>query len=299
MARDYGQIQHRIWADPDWRALDADAQLLYLLLLSQPSMNQAGVLPVQWRKWAGCVANWDTGAVTKTMHRLADARFVVLDEDHEEVLVRSFIRNDGSYRIPGVLKSALRFAEAVVSPAIRSALAAELGRLPELEGKTAADGMAAIAATRAALEPIGDPFPDPFREPIPDPIGNGFVSNPSRNGSTTAKQPIPEPIPDPIPEPSLSVSGSVSGLSLVRNQGGENLPHPPRCAKHDDLPIGDEPPCGACKRLRENWELTRAEASKPPPKPPWCGACTKSTRLVETDDGVARCQSCHPLAVSA
>jgi hypothetical protein len=300
MARDYGQIQHRIWADPDWRTLDADSQLMYLLLLSQPSMNQAGVLPLQLRKWSACVSGWDAETVINTLRRLHRTRFVVLDEDAEEVLVRTFIRNDGGYKIPGVLKSALKFARAVQSQAIRTALARELGRLPMLEGKTAADGMAAIAATRAALEPIGDPFPDPIKDPIPD----GFVSNPSGIPST---EPIADPIKDPIPEPPLSGSGSVSGLSLVRNLGGKNFPapqisddEPPLCARHESTDRDEIPPCRACGRLRENWEATRVEASKPPPKPQWCGDCNQQSRLMEPDEGPSyRCPACHPLAVAS
>jgi hypothetical protein len=288
MARDYGQIQHRIWADPDWRALEADAQLLYLLLLSQPSMNQAGVLPLQLRKWSGCVAGWTTATVDEALHELADARFVVLDEDTEEVLVRSFIRNDGSYKIPGVLKSALKFAAAVQSQAIRTALAAELGRLPALEGKTAADGMQAIATTRFVLEPIRDPFPDPIKEPIPEPIGDPYVSNPSGIPST-------EPIADPIGEPPLSGSGSVSLLALVRSEGGErSSPAPedeaPKCPKHQGMDRDDIPPCRACGRLRTEWEAAvaesrraaAAEAAKPKPM------CRKHPGQIATHCGPCR-----------
>lgn len=35
----------------------------------------------------------------------------------------------------------------------------------------------------------------------------------------------------------------------------------------------------------------------PKPRPPWCGSCDESTRLVELPGGtVARCATCHPLA---
>jgi hypothetical protein len=301
MARDYGQIQHRIWADPEWRALDADAQLLYLLLLSQPSMNQAGVLPMQLRKWSRCVHGWTVGSVDEAIERLAAARFLVVDEDTEEVLVRSFIRNDGSYRIPGVLKSALKSATAVQSPAIRAALAVELGRLPALEGKTAVDGTTAIRATRAALNPGAEPIP----EPIPEGIDDRCVSNPSRMGST-------EPIPEPIAEPPLSVSGSVSGVPHVENLGGKSAPPPPRelddepplCAKHHGQDRDTIPPCRACGRLRGNWELARDHAAKPAPKPApkpgWCGHCDQTTRLLEVDDRtVTRCPTCHPHPLGA
>jgi hypothetical protein len=298
MARSYAQVHQRIWADPEWRSLDADAQLLYLLLLSQPSMNFAGVLPLQLRKWAACVSGWDPPTVDMALSRLADARFVVVDADTEEVLVRSFIRNDGGFKTPGVLKSALKFAEAAQSPAIRAALYVELGRLPELEGKTAAEGEALIAATRAHLEPIGDPFPDPIR--------NGFRKNPSANPSM-------EPIADPIGDPSVSVSGSVPKVPHPQNsenssRGGSHVSsgppeqpplYPDRCKAHGD--VADPGPCGGCADVRKaNAVRPRLSLVGPsmPAHKPHCGNCDE-TRHLETPVGVIRCPECHPRAEEA
>lgn len=295
MARSYAAIHLRIWADPEWRTLDGDAQHLYLLLLSQPSLNLAGVLPLQTRRWASCVADWDAPAVDMALSRLAEARFVVVDQDTEEVLIRSFIRNDGNYRIPNVLKSLCQIAEGTQAPALRAELAIELGRLDALEGKKADEGRALIAATRLVLGasngpsgPSGEPMPEPLAEPLAD----GFVATHGPRVVSSATE--------PMPEPSGSGSGSGTSLSPVKILGGENFPRPPRCARHDDLPIGDEPPCRACQRMRENWEATQAEAAKPPPKPTWCGACDEHTRLTEDLDGSARrCRVCHPLQAVA
>jgi len=284
MARSYAQLHQRIWADPDWRSLNLDSQHLYLLLISQPQINMAGVLPLQLRKWASCVNGWDIADVAIALDVLRDASFVVVDEDTEEVLVRTLIRNDGGYKTPGMLKSILQFAEGAQSPAIRSALAVELGRLDPLNGKTAAEGQASILATRIALG--GSDGPDgPGGEPIPDGIRDGI-------GDTsvgTHRGYLPKSSTDAIADTSVTGTGTGASLSLVRNLGGENFPHPPRCARHDELPIGEEPPCRACQRFRENWEaaneetvqLARAEASKPKPMCPdhpgqvagFCGPC--------------------------
>jgi hypothetical protein len=80
----------------------------------------------------------------------------VVDEDTEEVLVRSLIRNDEAYKTPGMLKSILKSAEHTQGPALRRELAVELGRLDPLEGKKADEGTALIAATRMVLLPDGD-----------------------------------------------------------------------------------------------------------------------------------------------
>jgi hypothetical protein len=293
MARAYAQIHQRIWADPEWRALDGDAQLLYLLLMSQPSLDLAGVLPLQTRRWASCVADWTAPAIDMALTRLADARFVVVDQDTEEVLIRSFIRNDGGYKTPGVLKSALKSAEAVQSPAIRSALFIELGRLPRLEGKTAAEGEASIKATRAALEPIGDPFPDPIRD--------GIERNPSG-------MPSQEPIPDPIVDLSVSVSvprSSHLGNSAAKSGGASHVSSgpgstPPRfpdhCTTHADVAVPGK--CGDCADARK---ARAAEPALPDYRlrvvPPLCGECDE--RWIETPDGWAKCPRCYPQEVSA
>jgi len=291
MARSYAAIHLRIWADPEWRALDGDAQLLYLLLLSQPSLNLAGVLPLQTRRWAACVADWDAPAVDMALSRLAEARFVVIDLDTEEVLVRSFIRNDGNYKIPNALKSLLLVAEGTQSPLLRAELADELGRLDPLTGKKADEGQALIAAARVALGGPSGPS-GPGGEPMPD----GFVVTHAATVAGTVDQPIAEPMPQPIG----SGSGSGKYLSLVGNSGEEGPPapisdEPDNCPKHRGQGR-DAPPCRACKPLREQWEAALAEAARPKPLPPLCGDC--DNRWVQPDDdGPAKhCPTCHPLA---
>lgn len=300
MARSYAAIHCRIWTDPDWRALDSDAQLLYLLLVSQPQMNLAGVLPLQLRKWASCVAGWDIADVAKALDRLRDDRFVLVDEDTEEVLVRSLIRNDGSYRIPNVLKSLLIAAEGTQAPTLRRALAVELGRLEPLDGKKADEAAGWIAATRLVLGVTDGPDGsggEPLPEPLAEGLGEGFVATVPLTVTGTANQPLPEP----FAQPSGSGSGSVKGLSLVGIMGGKGAPPPPDepdlCARHDGMDRDAVPPCRACGRLRENWEMTRTEATKPKPLPPLCGEC--DNRWIETDAGQAHCPRCHPRAVAS
>jgi hypothetical protein len=296
MARSYAQLHQRIWADPNWRALDVDSQHLYLLLISQPQLNMAGVLPLQLRKWASCVDGWDIADVAAALDRLRADRFVIVDEDTEEVLVRSLIRNDGGYKTPGMLRAILKFAEGAQAPAIRTTLAVELGRIGPLDGKKADEGSALIAATRLALMPNGTP-PDPgvihSSDGIGDGIGDTFVG--------THRGYHPESSTDGIGDTSVTVTGSVSELSLARNrrEGSSPAPsdEPPLCAKHDGMDRDEIPACRACGRLRENWEAVNAEAMKPKPLPPLCGEC--DNRWVETPNGNAHCPRCHPQAMPA
>ena len=301
MARSYAAIHQRIWADPEWRALDLGAQHLYLLLISQPQMNLAGVLPLQLRKWAGCVADWDVERVSAALKRLSADRFTVVDEDTEEVLVRSLIRNDEAYKTPGMLKSILKSAEHTQGPALRRELAIELGRLDPLEGKKADEGTALIAATRLALMPEGSPpdggvihSSDGIPDGIGEPIGDTFLG--------THRGYLPKSSTEPIADTSVSVSVSVPSLSLVGNSERESAPpppnEPPKCKRHAHLEAEDVPPCRPCGDLRELWETARTEAAKPK-RARWCGECDERTRMVEVGRGMGRCPRCHPLVVAS
>src|SRR5690606_238647 len=117
-------------------------------------------------KWAkGCDEIETSEDLVPDLAALIAARFIVVDSDTEEVLVRSFIRNDGVLKQPNVFKNALRCAEGVESQAIRSALAVELRRTGRSDAARVAD----------EIDPPGtdpDPVPDPSRrdsEPFENP----------------------------------------------------------------------------------------------------------------------------------
>lgn len=116
MARNYAQLRSSIWQNESFKnELDVDAQWLYFVLLSQPNINTAGVLPLQERRWARFAHGMTGPRVTAALERLNTYWYVVVDEDTEEVLVRTFIRHDGLWKQPNVLKSALGHVQSTVS----------------------------------------------------------------------------------------------------------------------------------------------------------------------------------------
>lgn len=139
MARSHARILVTIWRDPDFRRLSVDAQRTYLLLLSQDSLNNTGVLPMTTKRWAAGCDTTSTGDIDKALAELDDARFIVVDPDTEEVLIRSFIRNDGIVKQPQMMKSALREALGVESPRLRAVLAEELRKLRREDAEFTAD----------------------------------------------------------------------------------------------------------------------------------------------------------------
>jgi hypothetical protein len=128
MARSHGRIQTSIWSNPEFRKVDNDAKLMYLMLLGQENINNAGVIPMTLRRWAGHLGT-DSDDIRRRLDSLESARFVFVDDDTEEVLVRTFIRNDGVVKQPQIMKNALREALGIASSYLRGQLATELDRL--------------------------------------------------------------------------------------------------------------------------------------------------------------------------
>lgn len=129
MSRNHAVVQFAIWRDPEYRSLPVEAQWAYLMLLSQPHVSQAGTLPLMPGKWAKGCDGMTAATVTTALEALEAARFVFFDEDTEEALIRSFIRNDGVLRQPNVLKSAIKSALLLESDKLRAVMCFELRRI--------------------------------------------------------------------------------------------------------------------------------------------------------------------------
>lgn len=189
MARTHGRLLCSIWNDPDWVALDFGPQWLYELLLSQGALNHAGVTGLTPRRWARCARDVTVCEVEKFMAALAEAQFVVVDEETEELLIRAFVRRDGVADQPNVLKAALSDARQVVSPRLRAVLAAELRRLPPKREDTArmrypdphavADEIDPDGPNGPPGKPSGDPYGEPFEKAPRDAPMQGFAEPPS------------------------------------------------------------------------------------------------------------------------
>lgn len=186
MPRDHGRILSSIWRDPDFRRLQPEPQRLYLLLLSQPNVNNAGVLPLQVGKWAkGCESTTEE-EILRSLQALSRADFAYFDDDSEETFIRSYIRNDGILKQPNILKNALRCSEAVESAYLRAAIAIELRRLGRVDADSTADSMDPNGTAEDDFSKAHgshcESFPNPsetlsdietLSEPLSNPAGKG------------------------------------------------------------------------------------------------------------------------------
>ena len=256
MANSAGLIKESIWRDRDFRALPRTAQATYCELISQKELDRAGMQPLQVSKWAKGCDEITEADIWHDLKVLELKRFVFVDEETDELFIRSYMRHADIARYPNILKNALRCASLVASEKLRHELAVELRRLRRSDATRAADN----------IDPgeITEPFPNPSETKI----------NPSRtvpeglNGSGTLSEP--------------QGYGSGSGyLSLGRSQVGEvaeksrtdgtapaipgNDPPPKFCPKH--MPDGTPEACGACgahRQRRIDWdaERNRTEATR-------------------------------------
>lgn len=129
MARDRANIRLNLWADEDWRNLSIEAQHLYLMLLSHPSLSYAGVADWRPKRLAPLTGTATPEGIEDAAQELQSSAFVYADEDTEEILIRSFVRHDGVIRHPKLRVSMANDYAAISSSLIREFVAFELQRL--------------------------------------------------------------------------------------------------------------------------------------------------------------------------
>jgi len=155
-----------MWGDADWRGLHLGAQHLYLLLLSHPTLNYAGV--ADWRE--GRLAAMTEGRLAEDVEtdalELEQAGFVLVDADTEEVLVRSFIKHDGILKQPKLSVSMGNAYAGIASGRLREVVAYEVQKLhdrqPELPAWGAKQVQTILDAKASGIESFARTFTPGF-----------------------------------------------------------------------------------------------------------------------------------------
>jgi hypothetical protein len=201
MPRTHGRIMAAIWNDGDFIAMRATAQRMFMFLLSQPDLSHAGLVPMRVNRWAKKAEDLTPRAVRSELDYLAERDFVVVDEDTEEVLIRTMVRNDGIYKQPLVMERMREDAKQIESPMLRESFAAELTRLPldELSTEPGKNGPSVRERVERVIGQLRDDFADaliPSREGIGEPSER--VTDTPHAGARASTFPLP-PTPDPQP----------------------------------------------------------------------------------------------------
>lgn len=238
MARDEARIFARIWKDEDFRALTRSAQGTYAFLLSQPDLSYCGMIPLRVGKWARTAAGMtseDVWTDLKALEQAGPRPFIVVDEETEEVFVRSLIRNDGIWKQPNLMKAAREAAKLIESPKIRAALVEELKRVPIEE----TDSWWARRVLSDFLEDFGEQAWFPCGNPPEKGEGKG-----SRKGSTKGSR-----NPSGDPSQGKGVRGKGKNFPSVTPTGSSS----PSSDKPDEAG-NDEGDGGQAEPIREDVE---------------------------------------------
>lgn len=282
MAREYAQIRLSIWNDDEFRQLSPSAQWLYFLLLTHPTLTSAGVGDWRPKRLAALACGHDVAAVVEAGAELARRLYIVVDEDTEEYLVRSFHRNDDLLKMPNMATAAARAAAEVASSGIRGVIVFELNRL-----KRERPGMKGWGS-QELLELMGGEAVDPSVYPCWNPSvkGSGNPSvNPSGNPSVDPSvYPSVEGEGIPSGNPSVNPSPSTATATATHNTqhstlGGKVVGNVTGGAEHAAAPLQEFQP------VPDAW-LDDPGAARCPthigdPFPPPCGGCADARKTAE------------------
>ncbi|MBB3040170.1 hypothetical protein [Hoyosella altamirensis] len=125
----YVRILRAIWVDDNFRAIPASAQHLYFMILSDPRLNRLGITEWRPRRLASRASDLSVEVIEDAAKHLQHRRFIILDEDTEEVMVRSYIRHDRAWKVPNHSQKYIEDFVKTDSPKCRETVSAELRRL--------------------------------------------------------------------------------------------------------------------------------------------------------------------------
>jgi hypothetical protein len=91
MARTEARIRCAVWRDRDFTSLPLESQGLYWMLLSQPDVSLAGVVPYNSLKWSHLC----DGDVNEALEPLEVGGYVMPDPTTGELWIRTFAKHDG------------------------------------------------------------------------------------------------------------------------------------------------------------------------------------------------------------
>lgn len=245
MPREIGKIKVTVWADPDWRAITPPAKALYFYLLTNSTLNYAGVS--DWRPGRiapilGCTRE----DVEQYAQDLQASAFIYVDAETEEAFVRSYVRHDGLLAHAQLPKAMVSAYANISSPAIQRYFVAELHKArseqPDMKVWNMEQVARILSHDSEDLKEIAYRFqPDSLSIPA------GDATDPSRGGSGPSGQ--------------ERIAGFDTTTTTTTSPKGD-APVPPRRAPERPLPETWEPKEAhkvTCleKRVDVNYEAQR------------------------------------------
>ena len=186
MARKYAQVKVSIWIDDDFLLLSDSAQALYFRLLTAPKLSFCGVCDWRPKRLALLASGLTEKKVITAAEELAEAGYVVFDDEAEEILIRSFIRHDGVLQSPNLATALASDYADTHSVKLRRVILHELVRLhtdqPDLKGWTNVSELleqGLKVATDTLPETLPDTLPERGHEPLTPPTPLSLLPSPT------------------------------------------------------------------------------------------------------------------------
>ncbi|UGL61924.1 helix-turn-helix DNA binding domain protein [Arthrobacter phage EastWest] len=129
--RTYGKIKLSVWSDPEWRELSHTAQWLYWALVGSEKLSACGALEWRPKLFAALSPTITREGVEAALDELRAAKYVVLDEETDELLLRSFVRNDDVVHNKNMMVAVVKAWRMLYSLKLRGVVIHELMRLQQ------------------------------------------------------------------------------------------------------------------------------------------------------------------------
>jgi hypothetical protein len=167
-----------------------------MVLLTHPKTNRAGVS--DWR--AGRIAQLAHGITAQDVRgiaaELAGRHFIVIDEETEEVLIRSFVKYDGVLKQPNMTITMVNDWTGIASTRLQAVVAFEVqkirARFPDwtIWANPKLETLLGTAGVNAKADPSVDPSPDPTANPSVRGASTTTTTSTTTNAShSAAKKP--------------------------------------------------------------------------------------------------------------
>lgn len=123
----YIRLQRRLKIDPEFCALTRDAQWLYETLLLD--VDFCGIADWRPKKLAKRAADTTPAVIDRAAAELTSRLFIIVDDETDEVFVRTFMKHDGLFKQPNMCKAMVKAFMDVGSPDLRSMISHELNQI--------------------------------------------------------------------------------------------------------------------------------------------------------------------------
>lgn len=166
MRQPYAKLMAVMWEEgSEFRRLPALAQRTYMVLISQPNISNCGVLPCSPKRWAKMACDTTVADLEAALSALVDTSYIVIDDETDELWVRSWMKYDGLINIHNGAKGVARSISAVLSATLRNRVIRTALTLAPQGQRTHFEDPSQDPSEGSSQDPYEDPYEDPSQDP--------------------------------------------------------------------------------------------------------------------------------------